>query len=82
MECIVELLRFLLYEKISVDSKQYFFITEWKFFHQHEENREIFINSRLIFSAGYYSAPIFFLLRRKKFFALPHFAAFSWTESV
>ena len=32
----------------------------------------------LIFSAGYYSAPIFFLLRRiKKCFALPHFAAFS-----
>ena len=31
----------------------------------------------LIFSAGYYSAPIFFLLRRiKKCFAL-HFAAFS-----
>ena len=33
----------------------------------------------LIFSAGYYSSPIFFfLLRRiKKCFALPHFAAFS-----
>ena len=37
----LEMLRFLLYKKISVDSIQSFF-TEWKFFHQHEENREIF----------------------------------------
>ena len=34
------------------------------------------INSRLIFSAGYYSAPIFFYFVEKKFFALPHFAAY------
>ena len=41
-------------------------------------NYLIFLIAALIFSAGYYSAPIFFLLRRiKKCFALPHFAAFS-----
>ena len=39
---------------------------------------ELCLIAALIFSAGYYSAPIFFLLRRiKKCFALPHFAAFS-----
>ena len=42
------------------------------------KNFLIWLIAALIYSAGYYSAPIFFLLRRiNKCFALPHFAAFS-----
>ena len=45
---------------------------------RHDHFKSVFLIAALIFSAGYYSAPIFFLLRRiKKCFALPHFAAFS-----
>ena len=57
---------------VSDDSLSFLFLECWTM------KYICFLIAALIFSAGYYSAPIFFLLRRiKKCFALPHFAAFS-----